>query len=201
MTGASMPGSGRQNRLIVVRHGETQWSKLGKHTSRSDIALTPAGEEMARTIGPTLATFSFALVLSSPRLRACRTADLAGFGDRKVIDDDLAEWFYGDDESLTTPEIRVDRPNWTIWRDGPRNGESIGQVAARADRIIGRVDEADGDVLAFAHGHFLDVLVARWIGLDGSQGRCFTLDPATVSILSWHHEDRIIQQWNSPVRV
>ncbi len=138
-------------------------------------------------------------MLVSPRLRARRTAELCGFGERAEIDADLAEWDYGDDEGRTTPEIRVERPGWTVWREGPLNGETAEQVSARVDRVIARVDAAEGDVLAFAHGHVLDVLAARWIGLDGRQGIVFNLDPTTLSILDWHHEDRVIDRWNAPL--
>lgn len=187
---------GKRPRLVVVRHGETEWSRTGRHTGRSDLPLTPTGEKAALAIGPRLIGFSFALVLTSPRQRARRTAELADFGERAMVDENLAEWDYGDDEGLTTPEIRVDRPGWTIWRDGPRNGERLPQIAARVDRVIERVLAADGDVLAFAHGHLLDVLAARWVGVDPELGRIFNLDPATVSVLGWHHEARVIERWN-----
>ncbi len=183
--------------LVVVRHGETEWARAGRHTGRTDLPLTEAGEAAARKLTDRLAGRTFAEVWSSPLQRAWRTAELAGFGDRVTADPDLMEWDYGDDEGRTTPEIRADRPSWTIWRDGPRNGEKLSQVAARADRVIGRSLSADGDVLIFAHGHLLDVLAARWVGVHPELGRIFYLDPATVSRLGWHHENRVIQEWNS----
>lgn len=182
--------------LVVVRHGETEWSRAGRHTGRTDLPLTEAGEAMARRLVDRLRRFTFAEVWTSPLQRASRTAELCGFGDRAVPVPDLMEWDYGDDEGRTTPQIRTDRPGWTIWRDGPRGGESLAQVAARADRVIERSLAADGDVLAFAHGHMLDVLAVRWVGLAPEHGRMFYLDPATVSRLGWHHENRVIQEWN-----
>lgn len=189
----------RQNRLFVVRHGETEWSKAGKHTSFTDIDITIAGVAAATAIGPILRTHIFAEVIVSPRLRARHTAELAGFLERAEVEPDLAEWNYGDDEGRTTAEIRVERAGWTVWNEGPLNGETNEQVSARVDRVIGRVEGAMGDVLAFAHGHVLDVLAARWVGLDGRAGRLFKLDPATLSILAWHHEDRVIERWNAPL--
>ena len=189
----------RHNRLFVVRHGETEWSKAGRHTSRTDLPLTEQGEAAAVAAGAKLGELTVSAVFVSPRLRARRTAELCGFGDRSEIEPDLVEWDYGDDEGRTTSEIRVDRPGWTIWRDGPLNGETSAQVSARVDRVIQRVAGADGDVLAFAHGHVLDVLAARWVGLGGDQGAIFNLDPTTLSILSWHHDDRVIDRWNAPL--
>lgn len=182
--------------LVVVRHGETEWARAGRHTGRTDIPLTDAGEAAARKLADRLAGRPFAEVWTSPLVRARRTAELAGFGEQAVAVDDLVEWDYGDDEGRTTPEIRMDRPGWFIWRDGPRNGETLAAIASRADRVIERALSADGDVLVFAHGHLLDVLAARWVGIDPSLGRIFYLDPATVSRLGWHHENRVIQEWN-----
>lgn len=184
-------------RLVVVRHGETEWSRAGRHTGRTDIALTDTGEAVARKLADRLSGQAFAEVLTSPLQRARRTAELAGFGARAVVVPDLAEWDYGDDEGRTTAEIRADRPGWSIWRDGPRGGERLSQVGARADRVIERCLAADGDVLVFAHGHLLDILAARWVGVHPELGRIFYLDPATVSRLGWHHEQRVIQEWNS----
>lgn len=182
--------------LVVVRHGETEWARAGRHTGRTDIPLTDAGEAAARKLADRLAGRSFAEVWTSPLRRARRTAELAGYGDRAVDVPDLMEWDYGDDEGRTTPEIRADRPGWSVWREGPRGGETLAQVAGRADRAIERALAADGDVLVFAHGHLLDVLAARWVGIDPALGRIFYLDPATVSRLGWHHENRVIQEWN-----
>ena len=183
-------------KLWIVRHGETTWARLGRHTSRTDVPLTPAGREDARRIGRALADAPFALVLSSPRRRALDTARLAGFGGRVEVTDDLVEWDYGSDEGRTTPEIRAERPGWTIWREGPKDGEIAGQVAARVDRVIGRVRAADGDVLAFAHGHVLRALTARWLGLPVRDGRLFELGTATISVLGWEREQAVVERWN-----
>ena len=183
--------------LTVIRHGETEWSKAGKHTGRTDLPLTPAGEQSARSLRARLGERTFTLVLTSPLQRARHTAALAGFGEAAVIDQNLAEWDYGDDEGRTTSEIRSERPGWTIWRDGPAGGERIAQVSARADRVIDRVLSAEGDVLAFAHGHILDVVAARWVGVHPELGRIFYLDSATISLLGWHHESRVVHRWNS----
>lgn len=183
--------------LVVVRHGETEWARAGRHTGRTDIPLTDVGEATARKLVDRLAGRTFAEVWSSPLQRAWRTAELAGYGDCVTAVPDLMEWDYGDDEGRTTPEIRAGRPGWFIWRDGPQAGETLAHLAARADRVIERVLGADGDVLVFAHGHLLDVLAARWVGLPPDLGRIFYLEPATVSRLGWHHENRVIQEWNS----
>ena len=182
--------------LVVVRHGETEWSRVGRHTGRTDLPLTDAGDEAARLLAHRLAHRTFAEVWCSPLQRARRTAELAGYAGQATFDPDLMEWDYGDDEGRTTGEIQGERPGWQIWRDGPKGGERLSQVAARADRVIGRALAADGDVLIFAHGHLLDVLAARWVGVHPELGRIFYLDPATVSRLGWHHETRVIQEWN-----
>ena len=184
--------------VYLARHGETEWSKSGQHTSRTDIPLTAAGEAAARELGARLGDHPFAVVLTSPRVRARDTSRLAGFGDRAVVDDDLAEWDYGADEGRTTAEIQGDRPGWSIWIEGPAGGETIDAVAARADRTIERVRSASGDVLAFAHGHLLRILAARWVGLAPADGRRFLLEPATLSILGWERETPVIERWNEP---
>ena len=183
-------------KLWIVRHGETTWAMQGRHTSRTDIPLTKRGREQARGLGDDLAGKPFALVLSSPRRRALETARLAGFGERVEITDELVEWDYGADEGLTTPQIRIDRPGWTIWRDGPRDGESARHVATRVDRVIARVRTAEGDTLAFAHGHVLRALTARWLGLPVRDGRLFELATATISVLGWEREQAAIERWN-----
>jgi broad specificity phosphatase PhoE len=183
-------------RLWLVRHGETEWSRSGQHTGRTDIPLTELGRAQAAGVARKLADHEFALVLSSPKVRALETARLAGFGDRVETTDDLLEWDYGEDEGRTTPEIRTDRPGWTIWADGPRGGETADEVGARVDRVIARVREADGDVLVFAHGHVLRVLAARWLGESPSEGRFFELGTATVSVLGWERETPTIERWN-----
>lgn len=183
-------------KLWIVRHGETDWARLGRHTSRTDVPLTRRGRDEARRIGTLLAAHAFTLILSSPKQRALRTAELAGFGDRVQVTDDLLEWDYGADEGLTTPEIRADRPGWTIWRDGPRDGETARHVAARVDRAIARVRAGTGDALAFAHGHVLRALTARWLDLPVRDGRLFELGTATISVLGWEREQPVIERWN-----
>jgi probable phosphoglycerate mutase len=182
--------------LWLVRHGETEWSRLGRHTGRTDIALTEAGHAQAAAVARKLSGHDFALVLSSPLTRALDTARLAGFGGRVETADDLMEWDYGDDEGRTTPEIRHERPGWTIWRDGPSGGETADHVANRVDRVIARVRRADGDVLVFAHGHVLRVLAARWLGEPATEGRLYALSTATVSVLGWERETAVIERWN-----
>ncbi len=182
--------------MWIVRHGETTWARLGRHTSRTDVPLTSRGREDARRIGALLAEHAFGLVLSSPRRRALETAKLAGFGARVELSEDLVEWDYGADEGLTTPEIRSDRPGWTIWRDGPREGEMARHVTARVDRVIVRLRAATGDALVFAHGHVLRALTARWLDLPVRDGRLFELDTATVSVLGWEREQPVIERWN-----
>jgi len=183
-------------RLWLVRHGETEWSRSGQHTSRTDIPLTALGRRQAAGVARKLANHEFAFVLSSPKVRALETAELAGFGDRVETTDDLFEWDYGEDEGRATPEIREDRPGWTIWVDGPLGGETAEAVAARVDRVIARVRDADDDVLVFAHGHVLRVLAARWIGEPPTEGRFFELGTATVSVLGWERETPTIERWN-----
>ena len=185
-------------KLWIVRHGETTWARLGRHTSRTDVSLTQAGREDARRVGQALAGHTFTLVLSSPKRRALDTARLAGFGDRVDVSDDLLEWDYGADEGRTTAEIRADRPGWTIWADGPRGGETARHVAARADRVVARVRGGAGDTIAFAHGHVLRGLTARWLGLPVRDGRLFELATGTISILGWEREQPTIERWNDP---
>ena len=183
-------------RLWVVRHGETTWAAAGKHTGWTDIPLTDAGRRQAEAVGPRLARVPFAAVVSSPLSRALETARLAGFADRVVPDDDLREWNYGADEGRTTAEIRDERPGWTIWSDGVRDGEQLDEVAVRADRVIARARAAPGDTLAFAHGHVLRILAARWVGLPPIDGSRFALGTATISILGWERETPVIERWN-----
>lgn len=183
-------------RLWIVRHGETTWARLGRHTSHTDVPLTKRGRDEARALGDDLAGGRFALVLTSPRRRALATARLAGFGDRVEATDDLVEWDYGADEGLTTAQIRADRPGWTIWRDGPRDGETARHVRARVDRVIARARAARGDTLAFAHGHVLRALTACWLGLPVRDGRLFELATGTISVLGWEREQPTIERWN-----
>ena len=183
-------------KLWIVRHGETTWARLGRHTSHTDVPLTAGGREDGVTVGRRLAGKRFSLVLSSPMSRALDTARLAGFGDRVEVTDDLREWDYGADEGRTTPQIRAQRPGWTIWRDGPNDGETARHVSARVDRVIARVRAGRGDTLAFAHGHVLRALTARWLGLAVRDGRLFELATATISVLGWEREQSVIERWN-----
>jgi broad specificity phosphatase PhoE len=183
------------NDVWLVRHGETEWTVSKKHTGRTDIELTPAGEEQARALGPVLAQHSFALVLTSPLERAQRTAELAAFRDA-AVDDQLVELDYGEYEGRTTAEIHQERPDWLLWRDGTPGGESIDDAGRRADRVIERINEAGGDVLLFGHGHFSRVLGARLLGLPASDGKLLILGPAAISIVGAEHDERAIKNWN-----
>ena len=180
----------------LVRHGETEWSRRRLHTSVTDVPLTDAGEAAARAIGERLAGRSFALVLTSPRLRARQTAELAGFPDA-VSDDDLAEWAYGDYEGISTEEIRRSVPGWTIWTHPAPGGESAAEVGARIDRVVGRVRAVQGDVLLFGHAHSLRVLAARWLGEAAADGRRYRLDTGTLSALGYEREAPVIERWNA----
>jgi probable phosphoglycerate mutase len=164
------------------------------------VPLTATGRDQARAIADHLAGIRFAAVLSSPLARALDTAREAGFADAVKVDPDLAEWDYGAYEGLTTNEIRREVPGWTIWRDGPSGGETAADVALRLARVLGRVRRIDGNVAVFAHGHVLRALAARWLGLRVSAGRLFALGTATVSVLGWEHETRVIESWNEACR-
>jgi probable phosphoglycerate mutase len=183
------------SQLWLVRHGETEWSASGRHTSRTDLDLTGAGVEAARSVAAKLHGTSFARVLSSPLLRAWRTAELAGFGSPEPVED-LREWDYGADEGLTTAQIRESRPGWTVFRDGPAGGETCAEVGARADRVVELVRVVDGPVLAFSHGHFCRVLGARWLGLEVTDGAHLTLSTASVSVLGWERDTPAVLHWN-----
>ena len=168
--------------VYLIRHGETEWSISGQHTGRTDIPLTARGEQEARGLARRLHTIQFAHVLTSPRRRARETCELAGLGPAAVIDEDLAEWDYGEYEAQRTVDIYKKRPDWNIFRDGCPNGEMPEQVSARADRLIARLRALDGNVALFSHGQFGCVLAARWIGLPPLDGQHFRLSPASVSI-------------------
>ncbi|GAP51080.1 histidine phosphatase family protein [Streptomyces azureus] len=190
--------------LLLVRHGETEWSRSGQHTSFTDLPLTPNGEEQAKSLAPLLAGRSFALVLTSPLGRAVRTAELAGLTGA-VREADLHEWYYGAYEGVTTEEIHRTRPDWDLWTHGGppgsdgKPGESPEEVGERADRVLSRVADAlpEGDVLLVAHGHFLRVLTARRLGLPPSEGRLFRLETGTVCRLSTEHGRPVIAEWNT----
>ena len=185
--------------LWLVRHGETEWSRSGQHTSRTDLSLTSLGAEQAAALGPILDGLAPALVLSSPRTRALQTAQLAGLRV-DLVDPDLAEWDYGDYEGLTGGQIRRQVPDWTIWTHGPLNGETAQAVTARADRVLARAADGltRGPVILVAHGHISRVLAARWIGLDAVAGRNLLLGTAAPSVLTVQYGSPAIDRWNIP---
>jgi broad specificity phosphatase PhoE len=189
-----MPGE-----IWLIRHGETEWSRSGAHTGRTDIPLTETGRARAEQIGRYLAGRRFALVLTSPLERARETCRLAGYGDVAQIDPDLREWDYGDYEGRTTAEIRQRNPAWVLWKDGVPNGEALEQVAARAARVIERVEHVEGDVALFAHGHLLRILTAVWLGLEPAAGSLFALGTASIGTLGYERENRVITRWNLSV--
>jgi broad specificity phosphatase PhoE len=180
----------------LVRHAETEWSRSGKHTGRTDVPLTDAGRERAGELGALMGGREFALVLVSPLERARETARLAGFGARCEVREDLLEWDYGDYEGITTADIRTERPGWYLWRDGVPGGETADEVAARCDRIIAEVLSADGDVAIFAHGHVLRALGARWVQEPVSFGGRLYLSTGSISVLGFEREVRVIRRWN-----
>jgi probable phosphoglycerate mutase len=187
--------------VYLVRHGETEWSASGKHTSVTDVPLTAAGRSAAAALRGVFADVRLALVLTSPRARARETASLAGFGDRAQVDDDLVEFDYGSYEGLTTAEIRSSRPGWSLWADGTPDGETVADVGRRADRVISRALAADGDVALFAHGHVLRVLGARWIEQDPALAARLALSTAAVCRLGFERETRVIWTWDDTSHV
>jgi broad specificity phosphatase PhoE len=212
---ADLAGGIPAGRIVLIRHGETEWSRSGQHTGRTDIPLTPDGERWAAALRPVLAEFRFALVATSPRSRAVRTADLAGLSPAGVgaaeggrppaatvvareIWSDLAEWDYGDLEGLTTPQIRANQPDWTIWAGRVPGGENAGQVAARADAVLARASALlpTGDVALVGHGHMSRVLAARWIGLGPEHGASFLVEPASLTVLGHERDTRVLSRLN-----
>ena len=185
--------------LFVIRHGETAWSLSGQHTGTTDIPLTENGRRLALRLRPVLDKESFALVLVSPRQRARETCELAGLGKAAVVEPDLAEWNYGEYEGRTTAEIQETAPGWEIFRDGCPGGEAPAQVGARVDRVIARGRAIDGNVVLFAHGHVLRVLVARWIGLPAGGGQHFMLNTGTLSVLGNYRGIPAVRIWNGPL--
>jgi probable phosphoglycerate mutase len=183
--------------VVLVRHGETEWSRANRHTGRSDIPLTETGRREAERLRDRLGRRAFAAVFTSPLERARDTAKIAGFADA-VVEADLREWDYGDYEGMTSDEVRAERPGWVLWRDGCPGGETIEQVGRRADRMIERFRAAGGDVLAFAHGHVLRIITARWIEMHPSAGQRFVLQPASPSTLGHEHEWTALRTWNTP---
>ena len=191
-----MPRVSALNELWLARHGETEWSRAGRHTGRTDVPLTPDGERQARALGERLAGAAFALVLASPLERARRTAELAGFGDALELDADLMEVDYGDYEGRTSAEIKRSRPDWDLWRDGCPGGETIAEAAARAERALARARAAGGPVLLVGHGHLTRTLASRALTLAPAHGRHLALDPASLSIVGSEHAAPALRLWN-----
>jgi broad specificity phosphatase PhoE len=185
--------------IYVIRHGETEWSLNGRHTGTTDIPLTENGRDVARQWKPVASRQTFALVMTSPMQRARETCELTGLGRQAEVDNDLREWNYGEYEGLTSKQILAQRPSWLIFTDGCPGGESPEEIQARIDRVIKKVRAVHGDVVLFAHGHFLRCFGARWLGLRAEEGRFFLLDPATVSVLSDYEGIPAIKRWNAPL--
>ena len=190
-----------KTRLWLVRHGETEWSKSGQHTGRTDIPLTAMGERQARALGQFLAGRSFALVLTSPLGRARETCRLAGFAAAAQVTDDLLEWNYGIYEGRTTAAVRAEQPGWSIWTTSVPEGETVEQVGERARRVIARAESAGGDIALFAHAHVLRILSACWLGLPAIHGRNLALGTASLSVLGYERENRVIEVWNQDWRL
>jgi probable phosphoglycerate mutase len=184
-------------RLLVVRHGETDWAAARRHTGRTDVPLNAAGRAQAEALAHRLPGDALAAVWSSPLARARETARLAGLAV-DALDDDLLEWDYGAAEGRTTAEIREEWPGWTIWDDGAEGAETVDQVGARTDRVIARARAVDGTVALVAHAHLLRILAARWLGLPAVAGRHLTLDPAGWALLGWERETPVVERWNPP---
>ena len=183
-------------RVLIVRHGQTEWSANGRHTSVTDLALTEEGRVQAEGLAAKLEGETFLLVLCSPLRRARTTCELAGFDNRAEIIDDLREWGYGQYEGLTTPEIRQRNPDWDLWSQGCPGGERPDQVGHRVDRVLARIREADGDALVFAHGHVLRVLAARWLQMQPAAGARFKLAAGSIGELGYERETEVIDRWN-----
>ncbi|HTX12553.1 MAG TPA: histidine phosphatase family protein [Solirubrobacteraceae bacterium] len=184
--------------IVLVRHGETEWSRSGQHTSRTDLPLIEEGRERAVLLGPLLAEWEFSLVLTSPLRRARETCELAGYGDRAVVCEDLCEWDYGEYEGLTTPQIREQDPSWNLWTDGCPDGEQPAQVGARADAVLERMRGVghNGYAVAFAHGHILRVVTARWLQMQAAAGSRFALGTGSLSVLGFERETQVLQLWS-----
>jgi broad specificity phosphatase PhoE len=189
--------------VYLARHGETAWSLSGQHTGLTDLPLTERGERNARNLGERLQPLKFAAVFTSPLRRATRTCALAGFESVAEVDRSLLEWDYGEYEGRRSAEIRRERPDWQLFRDGGPGGEAPGQVGARADSVIDRVRAIEGNLLLFSSGHFLRVLAARWLGLEPAAGRYFLLDTASLSALGYEHDRNqpVIRLWNDTCHV
>jgi broad specificity phosphatase PhoE len=182
--------------LVLIRHGETEWSRSGQHTGRTDLPLTETGRNEARSITAAVADFDFSHAFASPLKRAWETAEIVGLDP--VRDDDLLEWDYGQYEGITTAETRQTIPDWSVWTHEILGGESADEVGARADQVIARLSLLDGPVAVVAHGHFLRIFAARWLDLDAREGRRFVLNTSTLSLLGWERENRVIRRWNDP---
>jgi broad specificity phosphatase PhoE len=189
-----MPGD---TQIWLARHGETEWSRTGRHTGRTDIELTEKGREQASALAPALAKREFARVISSPLSRAVETCRLALPSFSIELSDALLEWDYGAYEGMTSEQIREKRPGWVLWRDGCPGGETAADVGARVDPLVAELLKATEDVALFAHGHVLRVIAARWLGLRPGDGAYFALDTATLSILGWEHASAVIRRWNA----
>lgn len=189
--------------VYLARHGETAWSLSGQHTGLTDLPLTPRGERNAGELGARLQQQQFAAVFTSPLQRAFQTCRIAGYADQAKVDHDLVEWHYGDYEGLKSAEIRSNRPDWLVFRDGCPGGESVADVGARVDRFLAKVRQIDGDVLVFSSGHLLRVLAARWLGLTPSEGRLLMLSTASLSILGYEHnrDEPVLKLWNDTTHV
>ena len=186
----------RGHQVVLVRHGQTEWSLSGQHTGTTDIPLTEAGRRHAEALGGRLSAWEFARVLTSPLARAADTCRLAGLGARAEVTADLREWDYGEYEGRRTVDVREERPGWGLWKDGVPGGETVDAVGRRADRVIDAARSAGGDVAVFAHGHVLRVVGARWIGLPPDHGALLALPTASVSVLGWERETAVIERWN-----
>jgi broad specificity phosphatase PhoE len=184
-------------RVLIIRHGQTEWSANGKHTSATDLALTDEGRAQAEGLAARLEGETFSLVLCSPLRRARQTCELAGFGQRAEIRDDLREWEYGEYEGLTTPEIRQRDPDWDLWSQGCPGGERPDHVSHRVDQVLARIVDTDGDALVFAHGHVLRVLTARWLQMEPAAGARFKLAAGSIGTLGYERETEVIERWNA----
>ena len=184
------------DQLLVIRHGQTEWSAAGRHAGRTDIPLTAQGRLEAQDASRTLLDWSIAAVFSSPLVRARETADIVALPPTIRLDPDLVEWDYGDYEGLRTMDTREEIPDWSVWTHPITGGESVQQVGERVDRFLTRIEEQSGNVAVFAHGHLLAILIARWCGLPAVEGRRFALATATVSLLGHHREDRVVRALN-----
>lgn len=191
-----MTPSKQTPRLFVIRHGDTAWSDSGQHTGLTDLPLNANGEARAARLAARLSGETFARVYCSPLIRARRTCELAGYAGRATINADLVEWNYGRYDGTTSAEIRRDRPDWNLFRDGAPGGETPVQVAGRAARFVALARESDGDVAAFSSGHMIRMIAARWLGLDTLAARCFFTGTASVGILGYEHDLPVVRLWN-----